>query len=150
LEVINALKLNKPVLVGHSIAGEELSSIGSRHHDKVAGLIYVDAGYSYAYYDSTLGAADLAILPDLRNFPAAQRAILEGRQKYTRIQGPVLAIYAFGERSDPAPAEAQANAFEKGVPGSRVIRFPRSGHYIFLADEAIVLRQISTFIATLR
>jgi non-heme chloroperoxidase len=30
LAVIDALSLNKPVLVGHSIAGEELSSVGSR------------------------------------------------------------------------------------------------------------------------
>src|SRR5262249_30205656 len=48
LEIIDALKLNKPILVGHSIAGEELSSIGFRHADKVAGLVYLDAGYSYA------------------------------------------------------------------------------------------------------
>jgi pimeloyl-ACP methyl ester carboxylesterase len=51
LAVIASLKLEKPVLVGHSIAGEELSSVGSRHPEKVAGLIYLDAGYSYAYYD---------------------------------------------------------------------------------------------------
>jgi pimeloyl-ACP methyl ester carboxylesterase len=49
------LKLNRPVLAGHSIAGEELSSIGSRHPEKVAGLIYLDAGYGYAYYDRSLG-----------------------------------------------------------------------------------------------
>ncbi len=55
LAVINALKLNRPVLVGHSIAGEELSSIGSRYPDKVAGLIYLDAGYSYAFYDRSHG-----------------------------------------------------------------------------------------------
>jgi len=47
------------VLVGHSIGGEELSSVGSRHPEKVAGLIYLDAGYSYAYYDRSRG--DLAI-----------------------------------------------------------------------------------------
>lgn len=50
--------------MGHSIAGEELSSIGSRHPERVAGLIYLDAGYSYAYYhqsaDSvTIDLADL-------------------------------------------------------------------------------------------
>jgi non-heme chloroperoxidase len=44
LAVLDALKINRPVLVGHSIAGEELSSVGSRHPEKVAGLIYLDAG----------------------------------------------------------------------------------------------------------
>jgi pimeloyl-ACP methyl ester carboxylesterase len=43
------------VLVGHSIAGEELSSIGTRHPEKVAGLIYLDAGYPYALYDTSKG-----------------------------------------------------------------------------------------------
>jgi pimeloyl-ACP methyl ester carboxylesterase len=43
------------VLVGHSIAGEELSSIGSRHPEKIAGLIYLDAGYSYAFYNRSQG-----------------------------------------------------------------------------------------------
>jgi pimeloyl-ACP methyl ester carboxylesterase len=47
--VIDALKLNRPVLVGHSIAGAELSSVANRHTDLVAGLVYVDAAYSYAF-----------------------------------------------------------------------------------------------------
>ena len=55
LAVIDALKLDRPILVGHSIAGEELSSVGSRHPEKVAGLIYLEAGYPYAYYDRSLG-----------------------------------------------------------------------------------------------
>ncbi len=55
LAVMDALKIDKPVLVGHSIGGQELSSVGSRHPEKVAGLIYLDAGYSYAYYDRANG-----------------------------------------------------------------------------------------------
>jgi non-heme chloroperoxidase len=51
LAVIDALKLDHPILAGHSIAGEELSSIGSRHPEKVAGLIYLDAAFPYAYYN---------------------------------------------------------------------------------------------------
>lgn len=55
LAVCAFFKLNRPVLVGHSIAGEELSSIGSRHPEQVAGLIYLDAGYGYAFYDRSRG-----------------------------------------------------------------------------------------------
>jgi len=55
LAVIDALKLDRPVLAGNSLAGEELSSVGSRHPERVAGLIYLDAAYSYAYYDRTQG-----------------------------------------------------------------------------------------------
>ncbi len=55
LAVLDELKIIRPVLIGHSIAGEELSSVGSRHPDKVAGLIYLDAGYDYAFYDRAQG-----------------------------------------------------------------------------------------------
>jgi non-heme chloroperoxidase len=55
LAVIDSLGLRRPVLVGHSTAGEELSSIGSRCPDRVAGLIYLDAGYEYALYDASRG-----------------------------------------------------------------------------------------------
>jgi len=49
LAVIGALKLNRPVLVGHSIAGAELSSVGTSHPDRIAGLVYLEAGYPYAF-----------------------------------------------------------------------------------------------------
>src|SRR6266566_5636408 len=49
LAVLDALKLKKPVLVGHSIAGEEMSSVASRYPGRVAGLVYLEAGYPYAF-----------------------------------------------------------------------------------------------------
>jgi non-heme chloroperoxidase len=52
LAVMKALRINHPVLVGHSIAGQELSSIASRFPDKVSGLIYLDAATGFAFYDS--------------------------------------------------------------------------------------------------
>lgn len=51
LAVIHVLHLKKPVLVGHSIAGEELSWIANNDPKKVAGLVYLDAGYKYAFYN---------------------------------------------------------------------------------------------------
>jgi pimeloyl-ACP methyl ester carboxylesterase len=214
LAVINALKLERPVLVGHSIAGEELSSVGSRHPEKVAGLIYLDAAYAYAYYDPSLG--DLTIdhqelrkqldefgrvplkqlapqlLDTLSRFersvqrqlkaiqtmpvenstsqtlpvvPSAEDAIMAGQQKFTSIPVPVLAIYALPHNFGPAiennPAlrtayealdaiqEAQAKAFENGIPSARVVRFPNASHYVFLSREADVLREINTFLRNL-
>ncbi|MEX2263806.1 MAG: alpha/beta hydrolase [Bryobacteraceae bacterium] len=43
LAVLEFLKLKAPVLAGHSIAGQELTSIGARRSDRIAGLIYLDA-----------------------------------------------------------------------------------------------------------
>jgi pimeloyl-ACP methyl ester carboxylesterase len=66
ISVLDALKLERPVVVGHSIAGEELSSIGTRHPERIAGLIYLDAGYEYAYYDRSKGDFVIDLL-DLQN-----------------------------------------------------------------------------------
>jgi pimeloyl-ACP methyl ester carboxylesterase len=52
LAVMSQLEIKKPVLIGHSIAGEELSFIGTRYPERVAALIYLDAAYSYAFYDA--------------------------------------------------------------------------------------------------
>jgi non-heme chloroperoxidase len=72
LKVMDVLKLKKPVLIGHSIAGEELSSIGSRYPDKVAGLIYLDAGYPYALYSPEFGDRGL----DAKDLKSALDAFL--------------------------------------------------------------------------
>jgi pimeloyl-ACP methyl ester carboxylesterase len=54
---MNTLHIERPILVGHSVGGEELSSVGSRYPDKVSGLIYLEAGYAYAFYNSAEGNA---------------------------------------------------------------------------------------------
>jgi len=61
LAAIDSLGLDRPVVAGHSMAGEELSSIGSRHSGKVSGLIYLDAGYDYAFYDQSHGNVTIDI-----------------------------------------------------------------------------------------
>jgi non-heme chloroperoxidase len=42
--------------------GEELSSVGSRHPEKIAGLVYLDAAYGYAFYNPAHGGLDLDAL----------------------------------------------------------------------------------------
>jgi non-heme chloroperoxidase len=215
LAVIEQLHLEKPILVGHAKAGQELSSIGSRHPEKISGLVYLDAAYSYAFYDArhgdllldaidmrkrldvylSAGAPDLsqyftdlqASLPqlesDVRDFqnelallpaqpprttapPPIMVAIDAGAQKYTKINVPALAIFAdphnLGQvdADDPAARQkliladfartsAQADAFQAGVPGSRVVRIPNASHMIFKSNEADVLREMDAFMRNL-
>ena len=219
LAVLAALNVNRPVLVGHSIAGQELSSVGSRYPDKVAGLIYLDAGYSYAYYDNSLGDLHIELLESRRkleelqskvlqdarpliqelletdlprlervlrdrqkdlqatplallahaqtsaHLPPAISAIYAGRKKYTHIPVPILAIYALPPNFEDLPGdpveraafearhavtmEAQANAFEAGVPSARVVRLPRARHEVFSSNEEDVLREMNAFIGSL-
>lgn len=56
IAVLDALKLDKPVLVGHSIAGAEMSAVANSNSERVAGLIYLEAAYPYAF-DNGKGAA---------------------------------------------------------------------------------------------
>jgi non-heme chloroperoxidase len=264
LDVLDTLKIDRPVLVGHSIAGDELSSVGTRHPERVAGLVYLDAGYSNSFYDRSLGNVNIDSrelqekleqlraasapqehrklveelvqqdLPDMEaelrelleflqaepaqpvsppaasaddlasfsayrafvnrvrgiNFPESELrqdresrpdggvgkqqdksnvrlAIEAGEQKYTDIRASVLAIYA--NPRNPAPyayntpaeraafealqtagIEAQAKAFEKGVRSARVVRLPHANHYVFLSNEADVLREMRAFLAGLQ
>jgi non-heme chloroperoxidase len=55
IAALNACKIARPVLVGHSVAGEELSYIGTHYPERVSALIYLDAAYEYAYWDPVLG-----------------------------------------------------------------------------------------------
>ena len=160
LAVIAALRLDHPILVGHSLAGEELSSVGSRHPEKVGGLIYLDAGYSYAFDPSP---SELSPSQPHREIATVDEPIRAGMQKYTRIDVPILAIYALPHDrgiTDPAKrAEAdahdlafqgaQAKAFEKGLPSARVVWLAHADHYVFRSNEVDVLREMNAFIAGL-
>ena len=258
LAVLDTLKLDRPVLVGHSIAGEELSSVGSRHPERIAGLIYLEAAYGQAYYDPSKGdfvidlqklerkLAELQSANDLSDekplieellhttLPGFEReleslrqevsqrqpseptptdadresfeawhswekrvygvgppvselhqkfestpdghvgtekankanAVFLGRQAYTNIPCPVLAIYAVPEDLGPfvdddpvaraafdadsvAIHEPLIKAFETGVPSARVVRYSHAAHYVFMSNEADVIRDMHIFISSL-
>jgi len=51
LAVMQALRIERPVLVGQSVAGEELRSIARRFPNRITGLIYLDAVASWSFYD---------------------------------------------------------------------------------------------------
>jgi non-heme chloroperoxidase len=223
--VLDALHLDKPILVGHSLGGEELSSIGSRFPQRVAGLVYLEAGYGYAYCPPSGGlniyAAELQRKIERLQFPnktsnaseeiehllkvelphftqslqakqrqlqstpadmvaaiaseaepppplSVLRDVLAGRQRYTNIPIPILAIFAAPHEylpstgSDPASRAAAdaldeartgpirtANAFEKGLPHAHVVRLPHASHMVFGSNEADVLREMNAFIGGL-
>lgn len=162
LAVMDALKLEKPILVGHSLGGEELSSIASRHPERAAALIYLDAGYGYAF---AAPGSEMPTPPKPDDpVPPMIRAIITGMRQYTRIPLPALAIYAVPRRVAPNASDedrtrsaeldktvaAQANAFEKGVPGSRVVRIANAGHNVHTTNETDVLREIQQFVSGLK
>ncbi len=49
-QVIEQLHIARPVLIGHSLAGEELSWVATNHPEAVRGLVYIDAALPFALY----------------------------------------------------------------------------------------------------
>jgi non-heme chloroperoxidase len=45
--VIRTLNIHKPILMGHSFGGQEVSDVATRYPTLIAGAIYLDAIYSY-------------------------------------------------------------------------------------------------------
>jgi non-heme chloroperoxidase len=43
LQVLDRLKLDHPVLIGHSAAGGEMTTLARQHSDRLGGLVYMDA-----------------------------------------------------------------------------------------------------------
>jgi non-heme chloroperoxidase len=46
--------------------------------------------------------------------------------------------------------ERQTKSIEDGVPSARVVRLPGAHHYLFLSNEAEVLREMRAFLGRLR
>ncbi len=69
LQVLDALKLNSSVLVGHSFGGQDLDTIGAKHPDRVVGLVYLNSAE-----DPTLGPDDFGVQPpDAKQLPSVLR-----------------------------------------------------------------------------
>jgi pimeloyl-ACP methyl ester carboxylesterase len=48
LQVMDEMHLQRVVLIGSSIAGDELTWLGGQHPDRIAGLVYLDAAYDHS------------------------------------------------------------------------------------------------------
>jgi non-heme chloroperoxidase len=224
LQVLDALKLVKPVVAGHSMSGEELTTLGDEHSDRLAGLVYLDAaadptdypGSSPAYMalfnklpaamranGSEPDASDLRSFQAFHDFKVRQNgyeypeaelrassnqnpdgsvgsgnapktvhfAIGRGDlpRDYSRIRVPILAMFStlsINYRYQPKDAQERTSIGEfdaatevyadrnkknllKAKGGVRIVDLPQADHYLFLSNEADVLREIRTFLVTL-
>jgi non-heme chloroperoxidase len=223
MSVLDALHLKRPILVGHSIAGAELSSVANSHPNRVAGLVYMDAAYSYGFDNGTgVNAMEMQTLQgpqppppsekDLASFSALQQyyervngfrfpeaelrtqwestadggvgkerdrpsgalfmPLITGAKEFAAIPAPALILFAnphsqgiwIDENTDPSVqaaakaysatleslTERQEKSVEEGVPTAHVITLPGANHYVFLSNEAEVLKDINVFLAGLR
>ena len=167
LVILDKLQIAKPILVGHSIAGEELSYIGTQAPHKAAALIYLDAAYYYAY-DGGIPTPPPPSPPSSPppGFPKASPiddAIDNNTGHFTTpIALPILAIFANPDNQQPRPGLSaafiaemnafttkQIAAFKKGQPKAQVIVIPNANHFVYISNKDEVLRDINTFVANL-
>ncbi len=111
--VIQALKLQKPILIGHSVAGSEITFIGQKLSSELGALVYLDANadpldypwdnaeYRTLIMKAAKGAAD----PPKRT--AADNASVAAYQAYQQRKGEA-----------PFPAEEIRNMYELNADGS--------------------------------
>lgn len=69
LKVLDALKLDHPVLAGHSFGGLDLLTIAAQHPALVAGLVFLDSGDDPTLPSSAYGVAEV----DTKRLPTSMR-----------------------------------------------------------------------------
>lgn len=146
LAVITALQLDRPVLVGHSIAGQEMSYVASEYPGRIAGLVYLEAAYRYAYdvpgeFEKDFPnlpppatppavARTLFTLPEAerrqsRGSPQTQQAILAGGRQFTNITAPALAIFASPHDTGAATPDQDFDRFDEAMTERQARAFER-------------------------
>lgn len=129
--VLDSMALSRVVLVGHSIAGDELTAFGGIHPDRVAGLIYLDAAYDHS------GVAALLVgYPAPPPMTPTDSASPEGvRAYFLRVSGqhfPLAQLRAIGHydstghlRADVTPARIDSLMLAgSGHPDYRRLKAP--------------------------
>jgi pimeloyl-ACP methyl ester carboxylesterase len=71
LAVIDSLRLDKPVLAGHSLGGHELTALASAHPDRAAGLIYMDSSADPTFDWGPYNELRLKLPPSMTLYPIA-------------------------------------------------------------------------------
>jgi photosystem II stability/assembly factor-like uncharacterized protein/pimeloyl-ACP methyl ester carboxylesterase len=224
LEVLNYLKVQKTLLVGHSCAGQILTMFAAQHAERLYGLVYLDGASDPTTRPEDVGASlpDRARLPrpikprvppDYTSFaalgasqrrergwafpeaelrqqfaanpdgsvgrstlsPEIRRAItFDARVKpdYSGIRVPVLALYQrelpfeamaaqfLIETEEQRAALRQEHAATRAmylrwqqdllaaVPTARIVELTGSNLYMFLSNEADVLREVRAFVSS--
>jgi non-heme chloroperoxidase len=80
LQILDALKLDHPVLAGHSFGGEDLFTIAAQHSTLAAGLVFLDSADDPTLPSSAYGLAEV----DTKRLPASMTT--EPQPDYSSFQ----------------------------------------------------------------
>jgi pimeloyl-ACP methyl ester carboxylesterase len=85
--VMDAVGVDKPVVVGSSFAGEEMHVLGARYSARIKGLVYVDAAFDRGDRSDTEFGAVLREVPTAPGPDAADRASFMAFRAYLERYG---------------------------------------------------------------
>ncbi|MBV9507523.1 MAG: alpha/beta hydrolase [Acidobacteriia bacterium] len=103
VQVLDSLGIAAPVLVGHSMAGGELTTVGRRHSNRLSGLVYLDA------------------LGDPRDWPASDPAYMALYRKLPPSPDPPVAPESAEEKKSFSGSRAAQLRIRKfAVPESEL------------------------------
>ena len=125
--VLDTLGLQQVVLVGHSIAGEEMTRFAEIHSTRCAGLVYLDAAYDRSGIDTLAQKQPSAPDPQIRASDTVSLTSL--RDVYARVMGvhePESEIRATARFDDAGRYRGQVTADSlkaRIVSGKRVARY---------------------------
>ena len=170
---LDAKKLPRVHLVGHSLAGLELTQIASRWPGRVRSLVYLDGIADPASASAVLKKDPLNTSPATGSVWTEISRWWNGYTvDFSRIKAPTLAISAIQTQHPGIPADAtvetrdRADAywrivavpakegwvatFRQVVPHARIVVWRDASHYFYLDRGADVLAEIKKFYSTLR
>jgi pimeloyl-ACP methyl ester carboxylesterase len=170
---LDAKKLTSVHLVGHSLAGLELTQIASRWPQRVRSLVYLDAVADPATAYAVLQKDPLGSSPATGAiWTQISRWWNTYSVDFSGVKAPTLAISAIQERHPALPPDAtiemreRADAywrtaaiptkerwlatFRREVPEARVVIYRDASHYFYLDRGADVLAEMKMFYSTLR
>jgi pimeloyl-ACP methyl ester carboxylesterase len=90
VELMDRLGIPLASFVGHSLAGGELASLGTKHPDRVDRLIYVDAAYDRSDVPALMAGLPVSILPP-PTARASLAAFAEWRQQALGVRSKAVA-----------------------------------------------------------
>lgn len=147
VEVMDALKIERAVLVGWSFGGVELASVGTRFPNRTAAVVYLDAAYAYTFYAPGNQQSDFNVdvaLNDLtqrivaaRTLPPAEAATAMDKILYTALPDLAYDIAINRERFLEAAAQPPARAAPASAPPAPPLPAPQLPPATVPANSAV-------------
>ena len=170
--LLDVLNLGRVHLVGHSIAGAEMTEFATLHPERVASLVYIDAALDFAAGYDVMKEWMANLRQPQPGSPYSQ--VLQWQQLYTPdfsgLTAPALAFYT---KRTPMPVpnnapdeirlkiedfartkwsplvDRMANKFRMETKTGRAIVFEDASHYIFRDQADDVVREMRSFYSSM-